>query len=122
VKYFSETLQRDSRATSALCAASRTAALRLERAEQAMKKTLITGIVALGLGVLGSPAFASGYTVNGHVASSAEMQLLASYGAGPGNWVVDGYGISPAVQKAAASTDAGSGQKCYYVLDVLLCD
>ena len=86
-----------------------------------MKKTLITSIVALGLGLLGSPAFAGGYTVNGHVASPGEMQLLASYGAQPGNWVVDGYGISPAVQKAAAHTDAGHG-KCYYVLDVLLCD
>ncbi len=86
-----------------------------------MKKTLITSIIVLGLGLLGSPAFADGYTVNGHAATLAEMQLLASYGAQPGNWVVDGYGISPAVQKAAARTDAKAA-KCYYVLDVLLCD
>ncbi len=86
-----------------------------------MKKTLITSIVALGLALSGGSAFAGGYTVNGHAATPAEMQLLASYGAQPGNWVVDGYGISPAVYKAAAHTDATNG-KCYYVLDVLLCD
>jgi hypothetical protein len=46
-----------------------------------------------------------------------------SYGAGPGSWVVDGYGISPAVQKAAAAQiDTSSAKKCYYVLDVQLCD
>jgi hypothetical protein len=92
--------------------------------EPAMQKTLISSIVALGLGLLGSPAFAAGYTVNGHAASPAETQLLASYGAQPGNWVVDGYGISPAVRKAVAQTDTGNvnGKKCYYVLDVLLCD
>ena len=51
----------------------------------------------------------------------AEARLLASYGVQPGNWKVDGYGISPAVQQAAAATDP-NGQHCRYVLDVLLCD
>ena len=88
-----------------------------------MKKTLITTVVALGLGLLSSPTFASSYVVNGHAASPAEMQFLASYGVRPGNWVVDGYGISPAVQKANAPVTTGGGQKnCRYVLDVLLCD
>lgn len=87
-----------------------------------MTKTLITAIVAMGLGLFVTPGFASSYTVNGHPASPAEVQLLASYGAGPGNWVVDGYGISPAVQKAAAQTDTSNANKCYYVLDVQLCD
>jgi hypothetical protein len=86
------------------------------------KKTLITSIVALGLGLLTTPTFAGGYTVNGHAATPAEMQLLASYGAQPGNWVVDGYGISPAVEKAAARADISNAKRCYYVLDVLLCD
>jgi hypothetical protein len=90
--------------------------------EQAMKKTLITAIVALGLALFATPGFAGSYVVNGHPASPSEMRLLVSYGAGPGNWVVDGYGISPAVEKAAAQTDTSSGKKCYYVLDVLLCD
>ena len=86
-----------------------------------MKKTLIAAIAALGFGLLATPSFAGGYIVNGHAASPAEVQLLASYGAKPGNWVVDGDGISPAVQKAAAHVKTG-GNKCYYVLDVLLCD
>lgn len=86
-----------------------------------MKKILIASIVAVGLGLFGSSAFADGYTVNGRAATPAEMQLLAGYGARPGSWVVDGYGISPAVHKAAANADA-KAEKCYYVLDVLLCD
>jgi hypothetical protein len=90
--------------------------------ERMMKRTLITSILALGLGLLASSAFAGGYTVNGHAATPGEMQLLASYGAGPGNWVVDGYGISPAVEKAVTHSDISNAKQCYYVLDVLLCD
>jgi hypothetical protein len=96
--------------------------------EQAMKKTLNIAIAAaLGLGLLGSPSFAgsptfASYVVNGHAASPAEMQLLASYGVQPGQWVIDGYGISPAVQKASAPAASGSAQNCRYVLDVMLCD
>jgi hypothetical protein len=87
-----------------------------------MKKTLIATVAALGFGLLGSPAFAGGYVVNGHAASPAEMQLLASYGVPPGQWVVDGYGISPAVQKANAPATDINQQNCRYVLDVLLCN
>jgi hypothetical protein len=39
--------------------------------------------------------------------------------------VVNGYGIAPAAERAGFTTPAStepSGQKCYYVLDVLLCD
>jgi len=90
--------------------------------EQAMKKTLVATVLALGLGLLGSPAFAGGYVVNGHAASPAEIQLLASYGVQPGQWVVDGYGISPAVQKANAPATDINQQHCRYVLDVLLCN
>jgi hypothetical protein len=89
--------------------------------EQAMKKTLITRIAVLGLGLFSTQSFAKGYVVNGHPASPSEVQLLVSYGAGPGNWVVDGYGISAAVQKAAAHLDASDGTKWLYVLDVLPC-
>jgi hypothetical protein len=74
------------------------------------------------LGLLGAASFAGSYIVNGHAASPAEMQLLASYGVQPGHWVVDGYGISPAVEKATVRTTEGSGKNCRYVLDVLLCD
>ena len=84
-----------------------------------MKKTLIAIAAALGLGLLSSPTFAGSYVVNGHPASPEERQFLASYGVQPGNWVVDGYGISPAVQKASVQTP---GSSCRYVLDVLLCD
>ena len=87
-----------------------------------MKKTLVATVLALGLGLLGSPAFAGGYVVNGHAASPAEIQLLASYGVQPGQWVVDGYGISPAVQKANAPATDINQQHCRYVLDVLLCN
>jgi len=86
-----------------------------------MTKTLIKIALTLGLGLSSAPAFAGGYVVNGHAASAAEMQFLASYGVQPGSWKVDGYGISPAVQKAAATADTGT-PTCRYVLDVKLCD
>ncbi len=86
-----------------------------------MKKTLITSAVAVVLGLLSAPTFASGYVVNGHAASPAEVQLLVSYGAQPGNWTVNGWGISPAVEKANVQAPE-SGKNCRYVLDVLLCD
>jgi hypothetical protein len=37
---------------------------------------------------------AQAYTVNGHTASKAEVQFLASYNAPDGHWVVDGFGMS----------------------------
>ena len=90
-----------------------------------MKQTLITTALALGLGFLSSPSFASSYIVNGRAASPAEAQHLVASGVQPGAWVVNGYGIAPAAERASftASTAAEpTGQKCYYVLDVLLCD
>ncbi len=90
-----------------------------------MMKTLITTtVLALGLGFFSAPSFASNYIVNGRAASPAEAQLLVTNGVQPGAWVVNGYGIAPAERTsftAPASTEA-SGKKCYYVLDVLLCD
>ena len=89
-----------------------------------MTKTLITTALALGLGFLSTPSFAAGsYIVNGRVASPAEAQHLVASGVQPGAWVVNGYGIAPAAERSAftAATEP-SGQKCYYVLDVRLCD
>ena len=90
-----------------------------------MMKTLITTTaLALGLGFLSTPSFASGYVVNGHAASPAEAQHLAASGVQQGAWVVNGYGIAPAERTSftAPATNEASGKKCYYVLDVLLCD
>jgi len=90
-----------------------------------MAKTLITTALALGLGLLSTPSFAAGsYVVNGRAASAAEAQHLVASGVQPGAWVVNGYGIAPAAERAvtAPSSTEASGKKCYYVLDVLLCD
>jgi hypothetical protein len=88
-----------------------------------MQRVLAIAAIALGLGMFNHPTYADGYVVNGHAASPTEVQLLASYGARPGQWVVDGYGISPAVEKAEARTSTGNDtRKCWYVLDVLLCE
>ena len=88
-----------------------------------MKTLIITTALALGLGFLSPPSFAAGYTVNGHAASHAEAQLLVANGAQPGTWVINGYGIAPA-EHAPTSPPAteAAGKRCYYVLDVLLCD
>ena len=90
-----------------------------------MMKTLITTTaLALGLGFLSTPSFASGYVVNGHAASPAEAQHLAASGVQQGAWVVNGYGIAPAERTSFTGPAAKevSGKTCYYVLDVLLCD
>jgi len=90
-----------------------------------MKQILITTVLALGLGFLSSPSFAGSYIVNGQAASPAEAQHLVASGVQPGAWVVNGYGIAPAAERAtftALVANEPSGQKCYYVLDVLLCD
>jgi hypothetical protein len=68
-------------------------------------------------------AHAQDYVVNGHAASKAEAQFLSSYSAPAGHWQVDGYGFSRVadehpVQPVAQTT----GPKCWYVLDVKLCD
>jgi hypothetical protein len=63
-----------------------------------------------------------GYVVNGHAASPAETQVLVSYGVQPGQWVVNGYGISPARDEHVIPMTTGSHQNSRYVLDVLLCD
>jgi hypothetical protein len=89
-----------------------------------MTKTLITTVLALGLGFLSSPSFAGSYIVNGHTASPAEAQHLVASGVQQGAWEFNGSGIAPAERTsfAAQSSTEASGQKCYYVLDVLLCD
>jgi hypothetical protein len=91
-----------------------------------MTKTLITAAaLALSLGLLSTPSFAGSYIVNGRAASPAEAQVLVTSGVQPGAWVVNGYGIAPAAEHASFTAPASpepSGKKCYYVLDVLLCD
>jgi len=90
-----------------------------------MKQTLITTVLALGLGFLSAPSFAASYTVNGHAATANEVQHLVSNGIQPGAWVVNGFGISPAggIQQAVERAPAKRlGKDCRYVLDVLLCD
>jgi hypothetical protein len=87
-------------------------------------KTLITTIaLALGLGLFSVPSFASDYVVNGHAASPAEAQRLVASGVQRGTWVANGYGI--AAESAAfppPPATESSGKRCYYVLDVLICD
>jgi hypothetical protein len=91
-----------------------------------MMKTLITitTVLALGLGFVSAPSFASNYTVNGRAASPAQAQLLAGNGVQQGARVVNGYGIGPAERTSftVPATKEAGGKNCYYVLDVLLCD
>jgi len=89
-----------------------------------MKKLLAIAAVTVGLSAAATTvANAQGYLVNGHAASKAEAQLLVSYGVQQGNWVVDGYGIAPADSGLSRQATATSGgQKCWYVLDVQLCE
>jgi hypothetical protein len=82
-------------------------------------------LVAAGMVVLDvfAPVVrAQDYVVNGHAATKAEAQLLTSYSAQAGEWRVDGYGIARVADEHAAPVAQTAGQKCWYVLDVKLCD
>lgn len=91
--------------------------------EPAMKKTLITATVAMVLGILSVPTFATDYVVNGRAASAAEVQYMVSHGFQPGAWVVNGFAITAADTGLSAQPATESNEKaCWYVLDVQLCD
>ena len=82
-------------------------------------------LVAAGMVVLDvfAPVVrAQDYVVNGHAATKAEAQLLTSYSAPAGEWRVDGYGIARVVDERPTPVARTAGQKCWYVLDVKLCD
>ncbi len=67
--------------------------------------------------------YAQDYVVNGHSASKAEAQFLASASAPAGQWQFDGYGISRVADEHPAPPVAKTtGAKCWYVLDVQLCE
>ena len=86
-----------------------------------MKKFLAIAAVTVGLSAAATTvANAQGYLVNGHPASKAEAQFLASYSAPAGQWQSDGYGISRVADEQPVAKTAGA--KCWYVLDVQLCD
>jgi hypothetical protein len=90
-----------------------------------MKSLIAVVATAIGISMASLPAYAQGYVVNGRNASQAEVQLLVSHGAQPGKWLVDGYGISAAdsgSKKQQQPIAGNSGRKCWYVLDVLLCE
>ncbi len=122
VKCFTEALQRLQPIGSALSVASATADA---NGGTGHDEDLDHHALALGLGFLSTPSFAGSYIVNGRTASPAEAQHLVANGVQPGAWVVNGYGIAPAAERAAFAAPAStepSGKKCHYVLDVLLCD
>ena len=92
--------------------------------EPTMKKTLITAVVSMVLAFFSVPTFAKRYVVNGHVASTAEVQYLVSRGFQPGVWVVPG---SPSRQPTPASARsrrptvmqrrAGTSSTCGFATD-----
>jgi hypothetical protein len=87
-----------------------------------MKKFLAIAAVTVGLSAAATTvANAQNYLVNGHAASKAEAQFLASYSAPAGQWQSDGYGILRVADEHPAPV-ARTGSKCWYVLDVQLCN
>ncbi len=88
-----------------------------------MGKFMALFAATVALNVFAPVARAQDYVVNGHAASKAEARLLTSYSAPAGHWQLDGYGISQAVDQHPAPPVAQTGgPKCWYVLDVRLCD
>ena len=77
----------------------------------------VSGSGRWSLGRSRAVGHAQDYIVNGHNASKAEAQFLASYSAPAGHWQVDGYGISRvADEHPAPPVVKTAGRKCWYVL------
>jgi hypothetical protein len=89
-----------------------------------MGKLLVLAAAAtVALNAFAPVAHAQDYAVNGHAASKAEALLLTSYSAPAGHWQVDGYGFARVADEHQAPPVAQAGAaKCWYVLDVKLCD
>jgi len=86
-----------------------------------MRSTFLALVIATAALNVFAPAvgYAQDYVVNGHHASKAEAQLLASYSAPTGQWQVDGYGIARVADEHPAPP---AGHRCWYVLDVQPCE
>jgi hypothetical protein len=87
-----------------------------------MGKFLVLAAATLALNAIAPRAHAQDYVVNGHTATKAEAQLLTSYSAPAGHWQMDGYGIARVADEHPTPVAQTAGQKCWYVLDVKLCD
>ena len=81
-----------------------------------MKKTFIVAALTLGLSIPSIPGFAAGgYAMNEHPAASSQTPLSVPNSmplASPS----DHASVGPLIR-----TETGA-KRCYYVLDVLLCD
>ena len=80
-----------------------------------MRKILIATVVAFVIGFHGVACFADDHAVNGHAAAPAELQAI------PANGMQAAAPADPAVVTTPKVAQT-AGRKCYYVLDVLLCD
>ncbi len=80
-----------------------------------MRKTLIATVAAFVIGYPGVACVADDHAVNGYAASSAQLQDISANGT---------RAAAPADHASAATPRVAqtAGRKCYYVLDVLLCD
>ena len=85
-----------------------------------MRKLLTLAVVLTAVGAT-TAAQAQNYVVNGRAASANEAFQLAAHGIPAGHWSVNGFGITATATRAVAKQPAG-GPKCWYVLDVKLCD
>jgi hypothetical protein len=89
-----------------------------------MNKTPALVALAAAFSFLSLQAGAQSYVVNGHPATQAEVRLLASYGAHPGHWVVNGFSFvvideTPLAKQTIVSRDDRS---CWYDHDMPHCE
>jgi hypothetical protein len=89
-----------------------------------MNKFLMLVAVTVALDVFAPVVHAQGYVVNGHPATPVEVQLLSSYGARSGHWVVNGSGFVAVgePQAVAPATAHVDDRGCWYDRDVPRCE
>jgi hypothetical protein len=93
-----------------------------QAAAKMIRASFAIATIAAALVMVGPPANAQDYLVNGRPASAGETQYLITQGMPAGNWQIDGWGISPAAGAGPAAVSDAVAGKCWYVLDVPLGD
>lgn len=89
-----------------------------------MRQVLVIAAAAVALALLGSATCGGCAIGKDHAVSPEAIRLLASHGAQPDQWIVDGPGISltDSASINAATSSASSNHGCWFDLDLQHCE
>jgi hypothetical protein len=89
-----------------------------------MKRTLVTAVAAVGLGLITAPVQAGGYAANGHTTWPEQVLFPSAHDTLPGPWIVTGRG-NPSTFDGSADPKMTLGNDdhgCWYDPDLPKCE